>query len=94
MYILTACKDVKDEWKEIGLKLEISTGSLDAIYEDENKSGKCLLKMIGVWLKHGDDRQPYPTWRGLCRAIASIDRKAAEVIARDHPCQCSYFTGN
>ena len=50
--------------------------------------------MIGVWLKHGDDRQPYPTWRGLCRAIASIDRKAAEVIARDHPCQCSYFTGN
>ena len=50
--------------------------------------------MIAVWLKRGDDKQPYPTWRGLCRAIASIDRRAAEGIARDHPCQCSYFTGS
>ena len=53
-----------------------------------------MLEMIAVWLKRGDDKQPFPTWRGLCCAIASVDRRAAEGIARDHPCQCSYFTGS
>ena len=50
--------------------------------------------MIAVWLKRDSVKQPYPTWRGLCCAIAGVDRTAAQSISKDHPCQCSYCTGN
>ena len=52
-----------------------------------------MLEMIAVWLKRDSVKQRKPTWRGLCRAIASVDRIAAERILRDHPCQCRHCTG-
>ena len=62
--------------------------------DDERECGRCMLLMIAVWLKRADsDKQPYPTWRILCLAIAGVDRTAAERISREHPCQCSYCTG-
>ena len=52
-----------------------------------------MLQMIAIWLKRDSDKQPYPTWRGLCLVIADVDRIAAERISKEHKCQCSYCTG-
>ena len=87
------CKEFKSKWKEIGLSLGIRTSSLDAVYVNEKNCGGCMLEMIAVWLKRDGVKQPKPTWRGLCLAIASVDRTAAERILKDHPCQCRYCTG-
>ena len=48
--------------------------------------------MLAVWLRRSEE-QIYPTWRGLCLAIAGVDRIAAQRIARENPCDCSYCTG-
>ena len=53
-----------------------------------------MLQIFAVWLRHDNDKQPYPTWRGLCLAIAGIDRIAAQKITKDHSCQCRHCTGN
>ena len=57
----------------------------------ESESG-CMRDMLDLWLSSSNE-QHRPTWRDLCLAIASVHKKAALTIVREHPCQCSYCTG-
>ena len=77
--------------------LGISTSSLDAIAESnmESESG-CMRDILDLWLSSSNEEQEQhrPTWRALCLAIASVHKKAALRIVREHPCLCSYCTGS
>ena len=84
---------MEENWTNLG----ISTSSLDAIAESnmESESG-CMRGMLDLWLTSSNEEQHHPTsgWRGLCLAIASVDKKLAALrIVREHPCQYSYCTG-
>ena len=42
-----------------------------------------MAHIIASWLKRESPKQPLPTWRNMCNAIAIVDRSTAEIIAVD-----------
>ena len=43
--------DYRANWKMIGMELNIDTGTLDCIYEDNRKCERCLYELIKLWLQ-------------------------------------------
>ena len=83
------CEEFSFMWEEIGSKLGIKRYAIETINVDKSTSQKRMSAMIVVWLKREDIKQPLPTWRLLCQAIASVDRTYAERISKEHQCDCT-----
>ena len=58
--------DVRSKWYNIGVQLNINTGTLDAIRREWYDCGDCLREMIKHWLSSG-----YPTIDALMEALSS-----------------------
>ena len=48
--LLRLLHDVRVKWYDIGIQLDISTGTLDAIKAQYIECGKCLREMLKQWL--------------------------------------------
>ena len=57
------------KWFNIGLKLGISVGTLNAIKKNNNQDpDNCLTAMLEHWLNNG---RPKPSWAELVKALKS-----------------------
>ena len=78
----TVAEKYNAEWHTIASHLGISRHKIDNINSDHRlKCEECMLAMIDVWLRRVDKKQQLPTWRGLCEALATVNRTDAEKIA-------------
>ena len=61
--------EARAKWYNIGLKLGISAGSLDAINKAANQNpDDCITAVIKDWLKNG---KPKPSWAAVAKALKS-----------------------
>ena len=67
--LLRFLNDARAKWYDIGIQLNISTGTLDAINQ-ENRSdcSKCLREMVKHWLNR---KSPRATFDALIDALTS-----------------------
>ena len=67
--VLEAVWEARSKWYNIGLKLDISAGTLDSISKANNQNpDDCLTAMIKDWLMSG---RPKPSWAAVARALKS-----------------------
>lgn len=67
--LLRFLHDVRVKWYDIGIQLNISTGTLDAIrQENQSDCGKCLREMVKDWLNR---KYPQATFDALIDALTS-----------------------
>ena len=81
-------------WHTIASHLDINKHEIGNINSDHRlKCEECMPEMVDVQLRTVDKSQPLPTWRGLCKALATINRIDAEEIEKGKPdCfLCSYL---
>ena len=72
--------------------LKIKYSAIEMIQTDAK--GDCrhaMLKVLSKWLKRMDHDQPHPTWRFLCKAIATMvgiapAEKIAASFSECHKC--------
>ena len=57
---------VKRKWYDIGIELGLRVDELENIQAADADDGKCLTKMIFIWLK---SINPLPTWKALGDAL-------------------------
>ena len=60
--------DVSHKWFDIGLKLQLSVGTLECIRDQYPSLSTSLREMLLHWIKKVD---PPPTWEGLACALES-----------------------
>ena len=60
--------DVSSKWFDIGLKLQLSVGTLVCIRDQYPDPSTAVREMLLLWLKTVD---PPPTWEGLACALES-----------------------
>lgn len=66
--MLEAVWEARSMWYNIGLKLNISPGTLDSIKtENQNVMGSCFTDMLKNWLNNGAQQ----TWETLATALKS-----------------------
>ena len=58
--------DARAKWYDIGIELEISTGTLKSIKAMYDGPSECLREMLDTWLKQVD---PKPSWKVLITAL-------------------------
>ena len=66
--------EVRDDWYNIGLELEVPTEVLDRIKSAHPDNAKCLREMLLIWLQRRKGRGPVgesPTWQSLIQALRS-----------------------
>ena len=67
--VRSAVYSVRHKWYDIGLELNISFRTLNAIKADyPNNCADCLREMLVEWLS---TTSPPPTWSGLVEALSS-----------------------
>ena len=66
--LLRLLHEVRAKWYDIGIQLDISTGTLDAIKTQHSKIGICLREMLKYWLSHKSKKA---TFDALIEALAS-----------------------
>ena len=67
--VLEAVWKAREKWYNIGLKLGILPGTLDAISKTANQNtDDCVSAMIKDWLKNG---KPKPSWAAVAKALKS-----------------------
>ena len=59
---------VRAKWYDIGVQLDICTGTLDAIKVQNGELGVCLREMLNHWLKN---KSQEATFDALIEALAS-----------------------
>ena len=92
--VYETCKQFSPQWDNIGSSLGIRRYTLDIIATDSRQSCEdCMSKMLAKQLKRETVEQPCPTWRKLCLVLCSIDRTAAEKIARRHQFDLNKHSG-
>ena len=83
--VRTAIFSVRSKWYDIGVELEISHYTLDAIQtECPGNNASCLTKMVIKWLT---SVSPPPTWSGLIQALSSApvgEKRLAEEIREQY----------
>lgn len=77
--VRTALYSVRSKWYDIGVELEISHYTLDAIQKEKSDIKDCLTEMLKIWLSN---TSPPPTWSGLIQALSS-EPVAESRIAED-----------
>ena len=61
---------VADKWEHIGIYLHLPLATLKAISEEHQRDPcKCLVEMLGVWLKRV---HPPPTWSAIIGAVVFL----------------------
>ena len=61
--------EVRTDWYNLGLGLDIAPDSLDAIQQDNaQKPDRCFRAMLTKWLRRDS---PRPTWSALAEALRS-----------------------
>ena len=66
--------EVRDDWYNIGLELEVPTEVLDHIKSAHPDNATCLREMLLIWLQRRQGRGPVgesPTWQSLIQALRS-----------------------
>lgn len=63
--MLTELYDVRAEWENIGLALELSPGTLDSLKAPFKQPKDCLRDAVKEWL----NTCPDPSWKGLTQAL-------------------------
>ena len=67
--VLESVWEARVKWFNIGLKLGISVGTLNAIKKNNNQDpDDCLTAMLEYWLNNG---KPKPSWAELAKALKS-----------------------
>lgn len=69
----------RSKWKEIGIKLGIDVGTLDAIEKDYSKCNECLSEMNKTWLR-GNKLLPYPTRSAMIMALKTLGMSIVELF--------------
>ena len=79
--VRSAVYSVRNKWYDIGVELNISFQTLNAIKADcPNNCAECLREMLVVWLSR---TSPPPSWSGLVEALSSEpvgEKRLAEQI--------------
>ena len=86
-------RSLSADWRKIGSYLGIAFNRLRVIESNRKEVDDMLMDMIAAWLEIDSETQPEPTWRKLCEAVGTINRRRAEVIALEHRCDCSECLG-
>ena len=83
--------DIQANWEFVGIQLGIGNGKIEAIkLKNGGDPTRCLKDMLSAWLNENYDtqRHGYPSWRRLCKAIASPagaeNQSLADDIAERH----------
>ena len=67
--VLESVWEARVKWFNIGLKLGILVGTLNAIKKNNNQDpDDCLTAMLEYWLNNG---KPKPLWAELAKALKS-----------------------
>ena len=77
---------IRAKWKLLGIQLGIDDGTIEAIKsENHGDPTLCLMDVLRTWLKENYDtlRHEYPSWRKLCKAIASPAGAGNQSLADD-----------
>ena len=79
------------KWELLGIRLGIDNGTIEAIKsKNHGISTLCLKEVLSTWLNENYDTQQhgYPSWRRLCKVIASPagaeNQSLADDIAEQH----------
>ena len=75
--------EARTQWYNLGLGLEITSDSLDAIeLANMGKPDRCFRAMVTQWLRQDS---PRPTWSALAEALRSpsvgLSHLAQEILA-------------
>ena len=69
--LLKELKQVSSKWHNIGVMLNIDSGSLDSIETDNPRNCEnCLREMLKVWLKQVN---PAPSWQAIVEALDVLE---------------------
>ena len=77
---------IRAKWELIGIQLGIDNGTIAAIkLENRGDSTLCLKEVLSTWLNENYTTQQneYPSWRRLCKAIASPAGAENQSLADD-----------
>ena len=76
--------EVRAKWYDIGIELEVPTGTLKSIKSMYDSPAECLVEMLDTWLKQVD---PKPSWRLLISALEQPtvgEERLAERLKHKH----------
>ncbi len=76
--VLTELNDVCADWENIGLKLKLTRGALDAMKGPFKPHKDCLKDAVDKWL----NTSPDPSWEAIVQALRS------PIVGRDHLARC------
>ena len=82
--VRTAIFSARAKWYDIGVELEVSPATLDAIQLDRGNAADCFREMLKEWLS---STSPPPTWSGLIQALSSApvgEERLAEDIRKQY----------
>ncbi len=65
--VLTELREVRADWYDIGLALNLTPGDLDAIKGPYKDPKECLRETIKEWL----NTSPDPSWKAIAQALRS-----------------------
>lgn len=68
--LIDALSEARANWYDLGLRLDISDGTLDAIKANHDKVEDCLRKMLQQWLQTYPERE----WSAIVTALIAIHR--------------------
>ncbi len=72
--VLTELREVRADWYDIGLALNLKPGDLDAIKGPYKYPKECLRETIKAWL----NTSPDPSWEAIVQALRS------PIVSRDN----------
>ena len=79
---------VADKWEHIGIYLHLPMPTLKTIAaEHQQDFHKCLIGMLGVWLKRVD---PPPTWTAIIGAVEFLGKEQLARQPREKYCPQIY----
>ena len=79
---------VADKWEHIGIYLHLPMAAVKTIAaEHEQDSHKCLIGMLGAWLKRVD---PPPTWTAIIEAVEFLGEEQLATRLREKYCPQSH----
>lgn len=65
---------VANDWKSIGVLLNVPKNTIDDINEEHKRVKDCLREMLAEWVKQG------PTWTDLVEAVKHVNPCISEAI--------------
>ena len=78
---LTDVLSDKVDWYELGIKLDVPPGTLNAIKEEHDTVRRRLMAMLEKWLS----KYPERGWSDIVDALRSMDRNdIADIVARKY----------